>query len=86
VADSDDRSLMALAYQWVYRITGVALEMVLPGLAGCWLDRQLGTLVLFAMLGFAGGMTLGIWHLLAMTRADAADRNDPGSEEGTGNR
>ena len=33
----------------------VALEMVLPGLAGHWLDKQLGTVVLFMLLGLGFG-------------------------------
>ena len=53
--------------QWVSRITAVGLEMVLPGLAGQWLDDRLGTSFL-ALVGFAGGICLGIWHLLVMTR------------------
>ena len=35
----------------------VSLEMVLPGLAGYWLDQRLGTVVLFMLMGFAVG-----WH------------------------
>jgi hypothetical protein len=54
--------------EWVSRITTVALEMVLPGLAGTWLDDRWGTGFL-GLLGFALGVTLGIWHLLQMTRA-----------------
>ncbi len=42
--------------------------MVLPGLAGLWLDRRLGTNFL-GLVGFALGMVLGFWHLLLMTRS-----------------
>lgn len=45
----------------------VALEMVLPGLLGLWIDSKLGTRVLFGCLGFAVGLTSGMWHLLRMT-------------------
>lgn len=61
---------MAEAMAWVSRITTVSLEMVLPGLAGFWLDRQFGTRFLLTLLGFALGMTVGMWHLLAMTKVD----------------
>jgi hypothetical protein len=57
---------------WVSKITAVALEMVLPGLAGLWLDNQLGTRFL-TLLGFALGVPLGMWHLIAMTKIK---RND----------
>jgi len=46
----------------------VSLEMVLPGLAGYWLDGKLGTKVLFMLIGFALGGFAAIKHLIAMTR------------------
>jgi hypothetical protein len=67
-----DFSWIAEATNWVSKITTVALEMVLPGLAGLWLDNQLGTRFL-ALLGFACGVPLGMWHLIAMTKSK---RND----------
>jgi Putative F0F1-ATPase subunit Ca2+/Mg2+ transporter len=67
---SDDRSQTAKAYQWASRIMIVALEMVLPGLAGNWVDQRLGTKILFTLLGFAGGCTAAVMHLIRMTRAD----------------
>ena len=73
----DDRSPAAKAYQWASRIIIVALEMVLPGLAGYWLDKQLGTLVLFMMVGFLGGTTGAVIHLLRMTKADERKSREP---------
>jgi hypothetical protein len=58
---------MAQAIEWVSRITTVALEMVLPGILGQWLDTKLGTRFL-GLIGFAVGVPFGIWHLLRMTR------------------
>lgn len=49
----------------------VSLEMVLPGLAGYWLDQQLGTVALFLLVGFAAGGTFGVLHLLRMLRAES---------------
>ena len=48
----------------------VSLEMVLPGLAGYWLDLQLGTKVLFMLVGFALGCTAAAAHLIRLTRPD----------------
>ena len=73
---SDDRSPVAKAYQWASRIIIVAMEMVLPGLAGYWLDQQLGTLVLFMVVGFLGGTTWAVIHLVRMTRADERGSRD----------
>lgn len=73
VSTPEDRSPFAVAYQWAWRIIHVSLEMVVPGLMGLWLDRKLGTRVLFTLLGFAFGMTGGIWHLIHMTRRDGTN-------------
>jgi hypothetical protein len=54
--------------EWVSQITTVVVEMVLPGVAGQWLDRRWGTKFL-GLIGFGLGLTVGISHLLAMTRA-----------------
>ena len=71
-ASAPDFSGMAEAMNWVSKITAVVLEMLLPGLAGLWLDNQLGTQFL-TLLGFALGVPLGMWHLIAMTKIK---RND----------
>jgi hypothetical protein len=56
---------MAVAIQWVAKITTVSLEMVLPGLGGVWLDKQWGTSFL-GLAGFVLGLIVGVWHLLQM--------------------
>jgi F0F1-type ATP synthase assembly protein I len=47
------------------------MEMLLPGLAGYWLDTKAGTPPVMMMVGFGAGMTLAIWHLLQLTKRDA---------------
>jgi len=71
----DDRSQLARAYQWATRIMVVSLEMVLPGLAGHWVDSRLGTVVLFTLVGFGFGTTAAVVHLIQMTRADTNRRS-----------
>jgi hypothetical protein len=68
---------MALALSWSARVMGVALEMVVPGIAGSWLDRRLGTGFL-VIVGFVFGLVVGVWHLLAMVGA-IGKRNRGGS-------
>jgi hypothetical protein len=63
---SEPQQPMALAMEWVTKITTVVLEMVLPGVVGEWLDRYFGTKFL-VFLGFGFGFTIGITHLLMMT-------------------
>jgi hypothetical protein len=77
---------MALAMAWVSRITTVAFEMVLPGLAGLWLDNTLGTVILFTLAGFGLGLTLAIWHLMKMTAADAAASGGNGKSQNSADR
>ena len=77
----DGRSPMAVAYQWAWRIMTVSLEMVVPGLVGVALDRWLGTLVVFTLLGFAFGLTAGVWHLIKLTASDQ-DSTDKTSGDG----
>lgn len=66
----DSPSSLSLGLTWAYRIIAVAAEMVLPGLAGAWLDRRFGTGFL-ALAGFGLGVSLGLWHLIVMTRGEA---------------
>jgi hypothetical protein len=57
---------MAVAMEWVSRITVVGGVMVVPGLIGHWFDGRLGTRFL-APAGFLLGVCAGMWHLLAVT-------------------
>ena len=66
----EERSPVAVAVEWVSRITTVALMMVLPGIAGVWLDGKFGTGFL-ALLGFALGVSAGVWQLIVISRTTA---------------
>jgi hypothetical protein len=56
-----DRSPLAIAFEWAGAIMTISLEMVLPGIGGYWLDKQLGTRAVFLLLGFAlGGLLAGL--------------------------
>ncbi len=69
---SDQPSPIGTAFQWVGRILAVVVEMVLPGVLGQMLDERLGTKFL-VLVGFAGGLSLALWHLIAMTRPASRD-------------
>lgn len=79
----DQVAPMAAAMEWVSRITTISLEMVLPGLAGQWLDQKWGTNFL-ALVGFALGLTIGIWHLLALTKQRPAGSRDSSGQRQIG--
>ena len=69
---SEERNPMAEAFGWVARVSNVALMMVLPGLAGQWLDKKFGTNFL-VLVGFVFGLTSGFWYLLKIARVSSKD-------------
>lgn len=78
-----ERSSVAVAYQWAARIMTVSLEMVLPGLLGYWIDRRLGTRVVFTLIGFAVGNAMAIWHLIRITQS-SRHQGGAGEERNSG--
>jgi uncharacterized protein YqgC (DUF456 family) len=73
---------LALAMEWVAKITTVALEMVLPAVGGGYLDRRLGTSH-WALVGVVLGVVVGMWHLLLMTKVKPnGKRGDKGTNGG----
>jgi F0F1-type ATP synthase assembly protein I len=66
--DETRRRALGEAFNWVGRVIAVAVEMVLPGVAGAWLDRTWGT-VFLSPLGFVLGLLLGVTHLIVMVQA-----------------
>jgi hypothetical protein len=72
------RNPLAEGMAWVSRITTIAIQMVLPAVAGHFADRYLGTWFL-VLVGAALGMWLGFWQLLAIARKNR-EKNRPPSE------
>ncbi len=59
---------MAKAVAWSSEVISIAIEMVLPMLLGIWLDRKLGTVMVFVLLGAVLGFSLGLFHLVRLTK------------------
>jgi F0F1-type ATP synthase assembly protein I len=72
---------LAVAMQWVAKITTVALEMMLPAVGGSYLDRRFGTQC-WALIGLVVGMVVGFWHLLLMTRLKTGGKGTSGGSSG----
>ena len=73
----DDRSPQALGWALASHIMAISLEMVLPGLLGLWMDRKLGTPLVFLVLGLIFGAVAGTMQLMrfaAMLRGDAGTK------------
>jgi hypothetical protein len=67
---------MALAMEWVAKITTVGIEMVLPGIVGHYLDNWLKTSYL-SICGFVLGLVIGLLQLIRWSQPPAKrDRND----------
>lgn len=68
---------MAIAAEWTTRILTISAEMAIPGVAGSWLDRRLGTKVLFTLLGVGLGMLLAGWELMKIVKDPPENPPDP---------
>lgn len=77
----DDRSGIAKAFQKATEVTTIAFMMVFPTLPGYWLDTYLNTVPLFTMLGFAFGMTGGIWQLIKMANRPEQQSSGTGQSQ-----
>ena len=74
-APSDERSPIAKAYTWATRIMVIAMTMVLPALAGNWLDERLGTVALFLLIGLALGCTAAAFQLSQIIRSGSQGKS-----------
>ncbi|MFM8252589.1 MAG: AtpZ/AtpI family protein [Planctomycetota bacterium] len=52
---------------WSGRIISIALMMILPGVAGHWLDDRNGT-GYWMPIGMVVGIAISIWQLVTLTR------------------
>lgn len=69
--DKYGMSSIAEAMKWVSVVTSVVGVMIVPALGGIWLDKLLGTNLLFLILGAVFGFLGGMYSLLNMVRAKA---------------
>jgi F0F1-type ATP synthase assembly protein I len=70
----DDRSPQALGWALASHVMAISLEMVVPALLGLWIDRKLGTPLVFFVFGSVFGVVAGTVQLLrfaALLRRDA---------------
>jgi F0F1-type ATP synthase assembly protein I len=71
---SDDRPPFVVAMEWTSRLTTIALEMALPGLAGYGLDRWLGSDPILLILGVFVGFAIGMQQLLRLAKSSTSAR------------
>jgi len=83
---SDERGKpnpIALAMEWVAKITTVGLEMALPAIGGRYADDWLKT-EYWTPIGVVVGVVVGMWHLLQMTRPKTGPGQDSDRERTNG--
>lgn len=69
---------MASAMRWVSEITSGGLMMVLPSLAGWWLDGQLRSAPWCLVVGGMLGLAASFLHILKITGAlKSSSKRDP---------
>jgi Putative F0F1-ATPase subunit Ca2+/Mg2+ transporter len=68
VEPQDERSAMAVAFEWAGTVMTISLEMVVPGLVGYWIDQRLGTRIVFLLIGFAFGGVLATLALMKIAK------------------
>jgi F0F1-type ATP synthase assembly protein I len=82
----DDPSALAQAMTLSSIVISVVVEMILPGLAGWYfLDRWLGTKIVFLVIGLVLGTTGGMIHLVRMlspNRSTSKSETDRHGESG----
>ena len=69
----------SLAMEWVSRVLAICVVMVLPGLGGGWLDRQLGT-GYWTVIGFVFGFASGFTALILLVKRDGGGSDQSRSE------
>ena len=65
----DGRSPIAKAVNLATQITAGSLILVVPAIAGYWLDQRWGTGILFLLVGFGLGLFAAGWHLWQLIKA-----------------
>lgn len=62
----DKRPPMAIAMEWVSKITSVSVMMVLPAVVGYWADSRWGSGPWLLVLGATAGLAIFLTQLLQM--------------------
>ena len=66
--EEDLRSPLAIGISWSITLSGIAMQAILPCLAGLWLDGKLGTWLLFFFVGLVLGMVSATVNLVKISK------------------
>lgn len=80
-AETDDRSAIAKSLDLAYVLMSICAMLALPALGGFYLDRWLGTRLLFTVIGFGIGLATSVFQFLkllkGLERNNAANHGKP---------
>lgn len=62
------RSGLSVAIAWASQVTTIAMQMALPGVVGFWLDKRLGTWLVFTGIGALVGLGAGMVSLIRLAQ------------------
>lgn len=74
---NDDRSPLAIGMSWASTIMAISAQMAVPPLLGYWLDRRLGTRLVFLFAGLALGLTLSTLGMMRIARQQTGPSDGP---------
>ncbi|MFC1759655.1 AtpZ/AtpI family protein [Planctomycetota bacterium] len=77
----DQLSATAKGYRSASRVISACLEMVVPCLAGYWLDAKFASSPWFLLVGLALGMWLGIKSLVRLASGQSSPETRPPSDK-----
>lgn len=68
---SGSRSPIAVGFAWAARISAAGLSVVVPMLAGSWLDSRFGSRPAGLLVGLTLGSVVGLLQLIRIARDSA---------------
>jgi F0F1-type ATP synthase assembly protein I len=67
-SESDDRSAIAKSVDLAYALMSICAMLALPALGGFYLDRWLGTRLLFTVIGLLFGLAASVLQFLKLLK------------------
>ncbi len=67
-SESDDRSAIAKSLDLAYVLMSICAIVALPALGGFYLDRWLGTRLLFTVIGLLFGLSASVFQFLKLLK------------------
>ncbi len=57
---------MAKSFSKASEVTSISIMMIVPGLVGYWIDQNIGSVLVFTLLGLVLGMGVAVRQLMLL--------------------